>query len=177
MNLFSFTESPPLPQIMLFAFKSVLYDFSRAILVFCVYIFKMCLLYIIVFCFSSGLSVCFLIRLFSLFIFNIIINTFECKYTMLLGSPGGSMVKNPPTSARDTVWSPDRGDPPGGGNGNPLQYSCLENPMEQSSLVGCSPRGCKESDRTEQLSRHVCIPCFYFLLVLPQQLLLFLHSS
>ena len=40
---------------------------------------------------------------------------------------------------------------PGGRHGNPLQYSCLENPHGQRSLVGCSPWGCKESDTTEQL--------------------------
>ena len=33
---------------------------------------------------------------------------------------------------------------PGEGTGNPLQYSCLENPHGQRSLVGCSPWGCKE---------------------------------
>ena len=38
---------------------------------------------------------------------------------------------------------------PGEGNGNPLQYSCLENPMDRRSLVGYSPCGCKESDKTE----------------------------
>ena len=41
---------------------------------------------------------------------------------------------------------------PGGGHGNPLQYSCLENPHGQRSLVGYSPWGHKESDKTEQLS-------------------------
>ena len=41
---------------------------------------------------------------------------------------------------------------PGGGHGNSLQYTCLENPHEQRSLVGYSPWGCKESDMTEQLS-------------------------
>ena len=35
---------------------------------------------------------------------------------------------------------------PRGGYGNPLQYSCLENPHGQRSLVGYSPRGHKESD-------------------------------
>ena len=39
----------------------------------------------------------------------------------------------------------------GGGHGNPLQYSCLENPHGQRSLVGYSPWGCRESD-TEQVS-------------------------
>ena len=37
-------------------------------------------------------------------------------------------------------------------NGNPLQYSCLKNRSHgQRSLVGYSPKGCKESDTTEQL--------------------------
>ena len=41
---------------------------------------------------------------------------------------------------------------PGGGHGNPLQYSCLENPHRQRSLVGYSPWYRKESDTTDQLS-------------------------
>ena len=40
----------------------------------------------------------------------------------------------------------------GGRHGNPLQYSCLENPHRQRSLVGYGPRGHKELDTTEQLS-------------------------
>ena len=39
----------------------------------------------------------------------------------------------------------------GEGNGNPLQYSRLENPVGWRSPVGCSPRGCQESDTTERL--------------------------
>ena len=38
------------------------------------------------------------------------------------------------------------------GHGNPLQYSCLENPHGQRSLAGYSPWGHKESDTTERLS-------------------------
>ena len=38
---------------------------------------------------------------------------------------------------------------PGGGNGNPLQYSCLEKSHGQGSLVGCSPKGGKESAMAE----------------------------
>ena len=42
---------------------------------------------------------------------------------------------------------------PGEGNGNPLQYSCLENPMDgRRSLVGYSLWGRKESDMTEHLN-------------------------
>ena len=40
----------------------------------------------------------------------------------------------------------------GEGNGTPLQYSCLENPMDGGALVGCSPWGRKELDMTDQLN-------------------------
>ena len=51
---------------------------------------------------------------------------------------------------RDTDLIPGLGRYPGGGNGNFLfQYSCLENPMVQRSLLGYSPLGHKESDTTE----------------------------
>ena len=47
-----------------------------------------------------------------------------------MGFPGGSVVENPPASARDEEdmgLIPGSGRSPGEGNGNPLQYSCLEN--------------------------------------------------
>ena len=47
----------------------------------------------------------------------------------------------------------------GEGNGTLLQYSCLENPQGQRSLVGCSPWGCEESDTTERLHFHVSLSC------------------
>ena len=46
------------------------------------------------------------------------------------GFPGGTVVKNPPASAGDMGSIPVLGRSLGIGNGNPLQYSCLENPME-----------------------------------------------
>ena len=47
----------------------------------------------------------------------------------------------------------------GEGNGNPLQYSCLENPHGQRTLVGYSPWGRKESDMTKWLTLlHYTIP-------------------
>ena len=61
----------------------------------------------------------------------------------LWGFPGGAVVKNPPANAgdaRNTCSIPESGRPPGVGNGNPLQYSCLENPMDRG-LVGYSPWG------------------------------------
>ena len=65
------------------------------------------------------------------------------------------MVKNLAADTediRDVGLMPGLGRSPGGGHGNPLQYSCLENPHEQRSLVGYSPLGHKESDMTERLS-------------------------
>ena len=50
------------------------------------------------------------------------------------------------------VSIPGLGRSPGGGHGNPLQYSCLQNPHGQKSLVGYSLQGHKESDTTEQLT-------------------------
>ena len=44
---------------------------------------------------------------------------------------------------------PESGRCPGGGHGNPLQYSYLEYPLDRGALVGCSPWGRKESDTTE----------------------------
>ena len=45
--------------------------------------------------------------------------------------PGGSAVKNPPANAGDTDSIPGLGRSRGEENGNPLQYSCLENPMDR----------------------------------------------
>jgi len=53
-----------------------------------------------------------------------------------LGFPGGSVVKNPPANAGDagdSVSISGSGRSPGGGNGNPLQYSCLENPIDKGA--------------------------------------------
>ena len=64
------------------------------------------------------------------------------------------MVKNVPANAgniKDAGLIPELGRSPGGGHGNPLQYSCLENPHGQRSLMGYSPWGHKELDMTEQL--------------------------
>ena len=65
------------------------------------------------------------------------------------GFPGGSVVKNPHANAEDTgdVGSiPGVGRTPGVGNGNPLQYSCLGNPIEEPG--GLQSMGLQESDTT-----------------------------
>ena len=53
-----------------------------------------------------------------------------------MGSPGGSVIKNPPAKAGDggdTGSIPEQGRSPGEGNDNPLQYSCLGNPMDRGT--------------------------------------------
>ena len=64
------------------------------------------------------------------------------------------MGKESTCNAEDTgdVGSvPGWGRFPGGGHGNSLQYSCLENPMDNRSLAGYSPWNCKEPDMTESI--------------------------
>ena len=70
----------------------------------------------------------------------------------ITGFPGGSAGKEPSCKAGDPSFIPGSGRSPGGGCGNPLQYSHLENPHGQRRLVDCSPWGHKESDMTERLS-------------------------
>ena len=60
----------------------------------------------------------------------------------------GSDGKQSACNAEDLGSIPGLGRAPGEGNGNPLQYSCLENPMDR----GYSPWGHKEMDTTEQLT-------------------------
>ena len=65
--------------------------------------------------------------------------------------PHSSVGKESACNAGDLGSIPGLGRPPREGNGNPLQYSCLENFHGLRSLVGYSPWGRKESDTTEQL--------------------------
>ena len=66
--------------------------------------------------------------------------------------PGGSDGKESACNVGDLGLIPGLGRSPGGGHGNPLRYSCLENPHGQKSLAGYSPWGHKELDTTEWLS-------------------------
>ena len=58
---------------------------------------------------------------------------------VFLGFPRGSAGKEPACNVGDLGSIPELGRSPGGGHGNPLQYSCLENPHGQRSLAGYSP--------------------------------------
>ena len=62
--------------------------------------------------------------------------------------PGGSDSKVSVYNAGDLGSIPGSGRFPGEGNGNPFQYSCLENPMDRG---GRGPWGHKESDTAERL--------------------------
>ena len=75
-------------------------------------------------------------------------------YKFLLDFPGGSDGKASAYNAGDQGSIPGLGRSPGEGNGNPLQYSCLEKFHRWRSLVVYSPWGHKESDTTERLHLH-----------------------
>ena len=63
------------------------------------------------------------------------------------------MVKNPPANAGDAGSICGSGRFPEGGNGNPLQYSCLENSLDRGAWQATVP-GFAESDTTEHVSTH-----------------------
>ena len=64
-------------------------------------------------------------------------DNFWTHLAVFVGAPQVPLVlKNPPATAgdiRDLGLIPGSGRSPGGGNGNPLQYSCLENPMDKGA--------------------------------------------
>ena len=77
-------------------------------------------------------------------------NNFFWLYQGDLDFPGGSMVKkkkNPPASSGDAALIPGSGSSPGGGHGNPLQCSCLENPTDRGAWRA-TVHGVTESDMT-----------------------------
>ena len=71
---------------------------------------------------------------------------------LLISFPGSSAGKESACNAGDLSSIPVLGRSPGGRHGNPLQYSCPENPHGQRSLAGYSPWGRKELDSTERVS-------------------------
>ena len=69
------------------------------------------------------------------------------------------VVNNPPTNTgdiRDICSIPRSGRFPGGGHGNLLQYSCLENSMDRGTLQATVYRVTKIQTQLKQLSMHAC---------------------
>ena len=72
----------------------------------------------------------------------------KCYYKSEKGFPGGSDDKESACNAEDLGSIPGSGRSPGEGNGNPLQYSCLENPMDRGSSWA-TVHGVTKLDMTE----------------------------
>ena len=70
------------------------------------------------------------------------------ELSIFLDFSGGSVVKNPRTNAGNTGAIPRLGGSLGEGNGNPLQYSCLENPMDRGALWSTVHGVARESNMT-----------------------------
>ena len=76
-----------------------------------------------------------------------------------LAAAVAAVVKNTPANAgdiRDVGWIPRSGRSPGGGHGNPFQYSCLENPMDGGAWQTAVHGVAKSRTRLKQLSTHTC---------------------
>ena len=71
---------------------------------------------------------------------------------ILQGFPRGSESKESVCNAGDPGWIPGLGRSPGEGNGDPLQYSCLENSMDRGAWQATVHGGHKKSDTTEWLT-------------------------
>ena len=71
-----------------------------------------------------------------------------------MGFSGSLVVKNLPANAGDVCSIPGLGRSPGGGDGHPLQYSCLGNPMDTGAWHTMVHGVTKESNAAEPLSTH-----------------------
>ena len=87
----------------------------------------------------------------------------HCKFSNIrflkfhVPSPMAHVGKESVCNAGDTALIPGLGKSPGEGNGNPLQYSCLENPMDRGTWWA-TVHGVTESDTTEQLTLSFHVP-------------------
>ena len=75
------------------------------------------------------------------------------------GFPGGLVVKNPPANPGDASLIPKSGRSSGEGNGNPLQCSCLGNPVGKGAWCSCKVHGVAKSQiqlMTKQKQSEVC---------------------
>ena len=83
---------------------------------------------------DKNLTVCNCFIIFNMVLLPLRMSNFMITY---------SKTQNQPANARDAGLIPGLGRPPGEGNGNPLQYSCLENPMDRGAWWATVHEGCK----------------------------------
>ena len=83
-----------------------------------------------------------------LLVFMLLLSPLLWVYIDSKGFPGGSVVKNPPASAGDAISIFGSKRSPGGGNGNPLQYPCLGNPVDRGAWRATVHGVAKELDMT-----------------------------
>ena len=79
--------------------------------------------------------------------------------------PGDTVVKNPPVNIGDEGSIPGSGRFPGERNGNPLQYSCLENPTDRGAWQTVVLGIAKELDKTQQLNNNCPLKALGFMLL------------
>ena len=97
-------------------------------------------------------SLCYKATSQQLSVLHVVMYMFLPKWRNFSGEedfPGGARGKEFLCNVGNLGSIPGLGRSPGEGNGNPLQYSGLENSMDRGILAGYSPWGCKESDTTE----------------------------
>ena len=78
----------------------------------------------------------------------------------IMGFPGGSLVKNTPVNAGDLGSIPGSGRSLGEGNGNPLKYSCLENPMDRGAWWATVTRS--QTWLSDWSCMHACITSYKY---------------
>ena len=95
----------------------------------------------------------------------------HCKQILYCLSQAALVLKNPPANIEDTrdLGSvPGLGRYPGVGNGSPLQYSCLENPLDRGAWLTTLHGVTKSWARLKQLSTHTLAPeCFTWEVIVP----------
>ena len=102
------------------------------------------------------------------------IKPLKAIYRRERGFPDGTVVNNPPANARHAGLIPGLGRSPGGRNGNPLQYSFLESPMDRGTWQA-AVHGVTKSRTWLSNCPHIHLSIYLFIFHLPSLLLLNFH--